>query len=77
MEERITTLEMKKVLTDLHKQSVMRVSKMLESMCSEFKAYHYKIVAGLETDEEVSHERVVCVEHQRKAMEFIDCLGIF
>ena len=51
MEDRIMALEGKDVLTDAHKQSVMRISKMLETICSEFKAYHYEIVAGLETDE--------------------------
>ena len=58
MEERIATLEMKELLTDSRGQSVMRISKMLESMCSEFKAYPYKIVASLETDEEAAHEQV-------------------
>ena len=48
---------------------------MLESMCSEFKAYHYEIVATLETDEEAAREQVVFDEHQRKAIEFIDRLG--
>ena len=48
---------------------------MLETMCSEFKAYHYKIVAGLELDERVTHELVVFDEHQRKTMEFINRLG--
>ena len=48
---------------------------MLESMCSEFKAYHYEIVASLETDEEAAREQVVFNEHQGKAMEFIDRLS--
>ena len=72
MEERTATLEMKEVLTDSHRQSVMQISKMLESMCSEFKAYHYKIVTRLETDKEAAREQVVSDEHQSKAMEFID-----
>ena len=69
MEERIATLETKEVVTDLHKQSVMRISKMLESICSEFKAYHYEIVDSLiETGEEAAREQVVFDEHQSKAM---------
>ena len=75
MEERIATLEAKEPLTDSHRQAVMRISKMLESMCSEFKAYHYEIVASLETDEDAAREQVVFDEHQSKAMEFIDRLG--
>ena len=75
MEQRIATLEAKVILTDSHRQSVVRISKMLESMCSEFKAYHYEIVASLETDEEAAREQVVFDEHQGKAMEFIDRLS--
>ena len=33
MEERIATLEAKEPLTDSHIQSVLPISKMLESMC--------------------------------------------
>ena len=51
MEERIAALEKHDVLTDAHKQSVMRISKMLETMCGEFKVYHYEIVASIESDE--------------------------
>ena len=54
----------------------MRTSlKMLESMCSEFKAYHYEIVDRLETDEDAKREQEYFDEHQRKTMEFIDRLG--
>ena len=52
----------------------MRISKMLEMMCNEFKAYHYEVVDGLESDEETAQEQVVFDKHQRKAMEFINCL---
>ena len=62
-------------MTDSHRQSVVRISKMLESMCSEFKAYHYEIVVSLETDEEAAREQVVFDEHEGKVMEFIDRLG--
>ena len=74
MEDRIVTLERKDVLTNTHKQSVMRISKMLETMCNEFKANHYEIVAGLEMDEAAAQEHVVVDEHQKKTMEFIDRL---
>ena len=61
MEERFVSLEAKDVLTDSHKQSVMPIRKMLETMCSEFKAYHQNIVAGLQSDKEVALEQVVFV----------------
>ena len=48
---------------------------MLESMCSEFQAYHYDIVDSIESDEEAAREQTVFDEHQSKAMEFIDRLG--
>ena len=44
-------------------------------MCDEFKAYHYEIVAGLETNKAAAQEQVVFDEHQKKTMEFIDRLG--
>ena len=54
MEEGIATQEAKEILTD---------SQRLESMCGEFKAYHYEIVARLETDEGAAREQVVFDEH--------------
>ena len=48
---------------------------MLETVCSEFKAYHYEIVAGLESDEEVALQQVVFDKHQKKTMGFIDRLA--
>ena len=39
MDERIVALEARDVLTDSHQQAVICISKMLEIMCTEFKAY--------------------------------------
>ena len=50
MEERIVALEAKEVLTDWHQQVVIHIGKILERMCSEFKAYHDEIVASIESD---------------------------
>ena len=74
-EDRIAALEEKEVLTESHKQSVIRISKMLETMCAELKGYHYEIVAGVETDEAATREQEFFDEHQRKTMEFVDRLG--
>ena len=63
MEERIVALEAKNVLTDSHQQSVIRISKMLETMCCEFKAYHYEIVVSLESDEAKGQEEGFYDEH--------------
>ena len=75
MEERIIKLEVKHVLTESHQQLVIRINKMLETMCSEFKAYHYEIMVSLKTNEAAKQEQVYFVEHQRKTMEFVDRLG--
>ena len=69
MEVQFVALEAKDVLTDSHRKSVMWISKMLETMCSKFKAYYYEIVADLESDEEAAQEQVVFDEHQWKTME--------
>ena len=73
--ERIVALEASDILTELHQQAVICISKMLETMCTKFKAYHNEIVASLESDKDVSQEEVFFNEHQRKCMKFIDCLG--
>ena len=44
-------------------------------VCSEFKAYHYEIMAGLEMDEAAAREQMVFDEHEKKTMEYIDSLG--
>ena len=75
MERQIVALEGKELLTESHRQTALRISKMLESMCSEFQAYHYEIVDNIETDEDAALEQLVFDEHQSKAMEFIDRLG--
>ena len=54
MEEWIFALQEKDELTDSHSQSVMWISKMLETMSNEFKMYHYEIVAGLEASKEAA-----------------------
>ena len=51
LEDRIVALKAKEVLTDYHRQSVVRISKMLKTMCGEFKGYHYDIVANPESHE--------------------------
>ena len=55
--------------------SSRHLAKVLQGMCSEFKAYHYEIVTSPETDEEATREQVMFDEHQTKAMEFIDRLS--
>ena len=75
MERQIVALEEKEVLIESHRQTALRISKMLESMCTEFQTYHYEIVDSIETDEDAAREQLVFDEHQSKAMEFIDRLG--
>ena len=77
LEDRIGALEAKDVLTDEHKQSVMRITccKMLETVCIVFKAYHYEIVDGLETNVVAAREQVVFDEHQKKAVARVLAAG--
>ena len=55
----IATLEGRDVLTESQRQTVLWISKMLESMCGEFKIYHYKIVDSLESDEDATLKQEV------------------
>ena len=71
MKGQIVALEGKDVLIETQRQAVLRISKMLESMCCEFKAYHYDIDDSLDSDEEPAREQTVFDEHQRKTMEYI------
>lgn len=75
MEEKMVALEAKDILTNSHQQLVIYISKMLETICDKFKAYHYEIVAGLETDNAMRQEQVFFGEHQGKTMKFVDHLG--
>ena len=47
MEESIAALEANDILTESYLQLVINIRKMLETMCSEFKAYHYKLWLAL------------------------------
>ena len=43
-------------------------------MCAEFNVYHYEIVAGVESDEAATQERVFFDKQRCKTMEFVDSL---
>ena len=47
LEVRIAELEAKEEWTDSDGQSFLRISRMLENLCGEFKDYHLVVVAGL------------------------------
>ena len=47
---------------------------MLETMCSEFKDYHYEVVASIESDKAARQEQMFFDKHQRKSVEFVDRL---
>ena len=76
-EERIAALLAKDVLNDSHRQSVIRISTMLKTMCTKLKGHHYEIVAGIRTDEASMQEKAFFHEHQHKTMEFMDRIGNF
>ena len=56
MERQFVALQGKEVVTEWHRQTALRISKMLESMYSEFQAYHYEIVDDIEKDEYATRE---------------------
>ena len=65
MERQIVALEGKGVLTESHRQTAMRISKILESMSNEFQMHHYEIVDTTESDEGAAQEQEVLDEHQK------------
>ena len=75
MEKRIVTLEGKDVLSESYRRSVIRISKMLETICAELQRYHYEIVVAIQTEEATAREQEFFDEHQCKTMEFVDHLG--
>ena len=52
LEQRIMVLEVKGDLTENDRQSALRMSKMINDVSTEFKAYHFAIVDQIEDEEE-------------------------
>ena len=75
LEDRIAALEVKEEWTDSDAQSVLRISRMLENLCGDFKEHHVLVVAGLESEQDFGLEQVVLNEHQNKTMDLIDRIG--
>ena len=75
LEDRIAALEVKEEWTNSDAQSVLRISRMLENLCGEFKEHHFVVVAGLESEQDLGLEQVVLNEHQNKTMDLIDHIG--
>ena len=48
---------------------------MLETIYGELKAYHYEIIASVESDEAATQEHVFFNKHQCQSMEYVDHLG--
>ena len=66
MERQIVALEGKEVLNELHRKTTLRISKMLQSMCSELQKYHNEIVENIDSDEDATREKEVLDEYQKK-----------
>ena len=75
LEVRIAGFEAKEEWTEPDGQSVLRISRMLENLCGEFKEYHFVVVAGIESEQDLGLEQVVFNEHQNKTMDLIDRIG--
>ena len=61
-------LEGKEVLREAHRHTCtsLQISKMLESMSSEFQMYHYEIADRTKSDEGAAQEQEVLDEHRKK-----------
>ena len=60
MERQIVALEGREVLTEVHRQTALRISKMPESMSNEFQVYHYEIVDSILSRMKVRHMNRRC-----------------
>ena len=61
-------LEMKSELSENDRQSALRVSKMINNITADFKAYHFSIVDQIADEEEASAEQEILTEHELKVM---------
>ena len=62
-------------MTVLDKQSVLRLNRMLESLCREFKECHQVVVAGLGQDDDLEQEQLALDEHQNQVLDLIECIS--
>ena len=68
-------LEMKSELSENDRQSALRMSKMINDVTADFKAYHFSIVDQITEEEDARAEQEILTEHELKVMNLIDRIG--
>ena len=72
LEQKIMLLEMESELSENDRQSALRMSKMINDITADFKAYHFSIVDQITDEEQASAEQEILTEHELKVMNLID-----
>ena len=75
IEQRIMLLEVKEELTESDRQSVLRMSKKINDLTTDFKTYHFSLIDQIEEEEEAKAEQDILTQHELKVMELIDRIG--
>ena len=57
---------MKSELSENDRQSALRMSKMINDVTADFKAYHFSIVDQITDEEEARAEQEILTEHELK-----------
>ena len=68
-------LEVKGELSENDRQSALRMSKMINDVTADFKAYYFSIVDQIAEEEDEKAEQEILTEHKLKVMNLIDRLG--
>ena len=68
-------LEVKSELSENDRQSALRMSKMINDVTTDFKAYHFSIVDQITDEEDARAEQEILTEHELKVMNLIDRVG--
>ena len=68
-------LEMRSELSENHRQSALRISKMINDVTAVFKAYNFSIIDQITDEEEARVEKEILTEHELKVMDLIDRIG--
>ena len=75
LEQRVMLLEMKSELSKNNRQFALRMSKMVNDITTDFKAYHFSIVDQITDEEEARAEQEILTENELKVMNLIDRIG--
>ena len=75
LEQRIILLEVNSELSENDRQSALRMSKIINDVTADFKAYHFSIVDQITDEEEARAEQEILTELELNVMNLIDTIG--